>query len=381
MNTKPNILVFIDWFWPGYLAGGPVQSIVSLVNYLGNDVNFKIITTNVDLNSNEPYPGIESGKWVKSPLGCEVFYVDPKTLNQEVLKNIMDNTTFDKAYINSFFSKNFSIVPLQILNVHYKNKPIILAPRGMLGEGALALKKIKKKAFIIYSKLSGLHSQVIWHATSTQEEQEIKEVFNPKIIKVISNLPKKLNSNSIKIKGINTLNLCFISRISEKKNLIFALEVLANIKNVDITYNIYGPLEDPVYWKKCQVLIEQLPKNIVVNYKGSIEPNDIELVLSNEHILFLPTLNENFGHSIVESLLCGCPVIISDQTPWSDLEEHGAGYAIGLEYKQKFVDVIMSCTRMSQEEFSSMSKKAIRYISKKIDLELITNQYKTLFNE
>ena len=48
------------------LPGGPVQSITSLVNYLGNDINFNIVTTNCDLNSDRGYVGIEPNKWIKS---------------------------------------------------------------------------------------------------------------------------------------------------------------------------------------------------------------------------------------------------------------------------------------------------------------------------
>ena len=35
------------------------------------------------------------------------------------------------------------------------------------------------------------------------------------------------------------------------------------------------------------------------------------------HDLFVfPTLGENFGHVIYESLMCGTPVLVSDNTPW-----------------------------------------------------------------
>lgn len=315
-------------------------------------------------------------------MGCEIYYADPRSLNYKTLKKIIDETTFDLAYINSFFSKNFSIIPLQILNAHYKHKPFILAPRGMLGEGALAIKKFKKQAFILYSKITGLHSRVTWHATSAQEEQEIKNVFGiKKTIFVISNLPKKLNANFKKIKNTGSLNLCFISRISEKKNLVFALNILAQISDHQIRYNIYGPLEDKAYWEKCENIIKELPENIKAEYKGSIDPKDLENVLGGEHMMFLPTFNENFGHSIVESLLCGCPVIISDQTPWNDLEANDAGYAIALNNKQKYITAITACVKLNQEDFSNRSQKAINYIRKKIDLDLITQQYKTLFNE
>jgi glycosyltransferase involved in cell wall biosynthesis len=382
LNTKPDILIFIDWFWPGYLAGGPVQSILSIVSYLNEDFNFKILTTNRDLNCAAPYREVEANKWIRSGLNCDVYYAEPESLNRATLKSIIDSTHFDKVYINSFFSKKFSIIPLQILNKYYKEKPVIFAPRGMLGEGALAIKKFKKRAFILLAKMTGLHATVTWHATSAQEEEEIKHIIHPKNkIFIISNLPKKIKPDFTKEKKNNELNACFISRISEKKNLVFALELLGLIKEAGITYNIYGPIEDQAYWEKCMDAIKKLPPNVKAIYKGSIAPKDIERAFSAEHIMILPTLNENFGHSIVESLLCGCPVIISDQTPWNDLENHNAGYAISLDNKQKFTQAILAYAKMDQQKFSEASRLAVKYISNKIDLEQIVDQYKKLFND
>ncbi len=371
-------MVFIDWFWPGYLAGGPVQSIVSLVGYLGSEFNFKIVTTNRDLNSTKAYPGLKANEWVKSDLGCEVYYSsDP---NVGLIEKILKETDYDLVYINSFFSKYFSIVPLQVLKRMQQKRPVVLAPRGMLGEGALALKKWKKKVFIAYAKLTGLHKNVIWHATSLQEEREIRAVFpHTRRVFTISNLPKKLQVTTKPTKTKGELNLCFISRISEKKNLLFALRILANVKEGKITYNIFGPREDGEYWALCQEVIKTLPPHISVFYKGSIDPSDLEKQLSQHHMMFLPTMNENFGHSIVESLMCGCPVIISDQTPWLDLEAHHAGYAIPLARPDKFTEVLEKCLDMTQEEFSEWSLAANKYISERINLNQITDQYKQLF--
>ena len=95
----------------------------------------------------------------------------------------------------------------------------------------------------------------------------------------------------------------------------------------------------------------------------------------------MPTLNENYGHSIVESLLTGCPVIISDQTPWTDLQENNAGYSLPLNDRQKFIDAIAQAAEMNQAAFAKKSEAANNYICKKTDLNLVLTQYKTLFND
>lgn len=380
LNTKKNVLIFVDWFWPGYLAGGPIQSIVSIIQYLNQEFNFYVITSNADLDK-KPFSDILPNTWLDSPLGCKVFYSEPPTLSYKKISGILSEIEFDKIYINGLFSKNFSILPLLILKNNYPTIKPILAPRGMLGDGALLIKPFKKRLFFAFSKLIKLHKNVIWHATSKQEESEIKKTLSySATIITLPNLPKKISNSALRAKS-TTLHLCFISRVSFKKNLIFALEILNRITSIEILYSIYGPIEDKQYWNQCLDIIAKLPPNIKVEYKGTLKPNEIDNVYSESHALFLPTLNENFGHTIVESLLCGCPVIISDQTPWKDLSAHQAGYALNLNAPEAFVSAISHYANLNQADFIKASESAKQYITAKINISATVEHYKTLFHD
>ena len=63
LTDKPKILFFYDYFFPGYKAGGPVQSLTNLIGALQYDYSFSVITTAYDLLSNEPYPAINQNEW------------------------------------------------------------------------------------------------------------------------------------------------------------------------------------------------------------------------------------------------------------------------------------------------------------------------------
>ena len=45
---KPKVLIFIDWYKPGFKAGGPIQSVSNIVSQLGKDYEFYIITRDTD---------------------------------------------------------------------------------------------------------------------------------------------------------------------------------------------------------------------------------------------------------------------------------------------------------------------------------------------
>ncbi len=81
-----------------------------------------------------------------------------------------------------------------------------------------------------------------------------------------------------------------------------------------------------------------------------------------EHdLFFLPTLGENFGHVILEALCAGCPVLISDQTPWRGLEEKGVGWDLSLSKPEMFREVLQRCVDMNDEEYMKWSERAREY--------------------
>ena len=379
MNKK-TILVFVDWFWPGYLAGGPVQSITSLISYLGETYNFKVVTSNHDLNTANTYNGISSDLWTRSQLGCDVFYLSAGNTTVTQIRRLLVETRADCIYINSFFSLYFSVLPLFLLKLMHVNTPVIIAPRGMLGSGALAIKKYKKQLFMFLARLVGLHKNLIWHATSEQEGKEIElAVHSPRKTVIVQNLPKKLAPLRLCRKERGQLSLCFVSRITYKKNLIFVTDILSGLScNVD--FKIYGPIEDKDYWEKCITKLKNLPANVKYEYEGPINPNFISEVFAKSHVMVLPTHNENFGHAIIEALSCGCPVVISDQTPWNDLESYKAGFAIPLRDKERFVEALLHYCEMDQADFDICRQNATFYVKEKIDVNSIVSQYKTLFD-
>jgi len=286
---------------PSYKAGGPVKSVAALVFHLKEDFNFYIITGNKDLFSAEPHKGITSNEWNILVNGEQVFYFSDEHFSWKNLAALLKDTAYDCMYLNSFFSKRFTIYPLLLKKLNHINKPIIIAPRGMLSSGALHLKSKKKNAFIGLAKLFSLYKNLIWHATSVQEEGEIKSIFGAsETVYKISNLTlPPVESRTDYSKQVNEVRICCVARISKVKNILFALEVLKGINTGTIVFDLYGPAEEADYYKQCTDVAATLPKNITVSFKGDLQGNEVEYALKKYHLFFLPTLNENFGHAIV----------------------------------------------------------------------------------
>jgi len=381
LPTSKKILIFIDWFLPGYKAGGPIRSVANLTDHLSGEFEFFIVTRNSDYLENTPYPNIKANQWVKHSENINVYYFSKEQLNIKNIRNVVAELSFDSVYINGIYSFYFSLFPVYLLEKTAVK--VIVASRGMLSEHSFSSKNLKKKIFIFLANILGFYKNVIFHVTNKKEKKEVsKTIHKPKGFIIAPNLPSKIKESFKKkrVKKESVLKLLSIARISKEKNILYALQVLTDTNySGKIKFDIYGSVYQQDYWKKCLEIIKSLPANIAIKYKGEINNNIVLKTLQNYHFLFLPTLGENFGHSILESFSAACPVIISDQTPWRNLEEKKIGWDIALADTDKFVKTIQYCINMGQEEYNQLSSNAYEFAKSFASNPEIIEQSRKLF--
>jgi glycosyltransferase involved in cell wall biosynthesis len=382
MIKDKTILFFADWFEPGYKAGGPIRSVTNMVKKIGAYHNVYVVTSDTDFNEEESYADIESNKWIEKDWG-KIIYLDKESLNAERYTDIFKEVAPDFIHLNSFFSPKFSLLPLKLAK-HYEVQAI-LAPRGMLGGGSLAIKKLKKKLFLFLVKLKGIYKDVIWHASTELEAQEIRDVFGEKSrIKVALNLVHldvKSKERVLKERSNELFKFVYIARVSKIKNLYFALDRLSEMKfSKKIVFDIYGPIEEQDYWDSCKEKINEID-HVTITYKGELPHNEVSDTFMKYNCLFLPTQNENFGHVFLEAWSSGCQTLISDNTPWQDLIDKGVGASISLDDEKGFVDAIESLlfkfeNGESEESIETCLKFAQDIIDNKEHLNANLNLFK-----
>jgi glycosyltransferase involved in cell wall biosynthesis len=357
MHTRKKILVFSDWFLPGFKAGGPIRSLANLVHSL--DFDFWIVTRITDHHSTEPYEGIKRGTWTQHCANVQVCYVDQKDVTAHFVKKMLREHSFDYIYFNSLFSPIFTLLPLRTARAMGMAERCVLAPRGMLKPGALTIKSKKKKIFLFVSKLLGWFNNIRWHATNEQEKQEIKHHYGKSCnVFVAPNLASIIDYNdAIAQKTSGSLKLVSIARISAEKGIREAIQFLkcAEIKT-GVECAFFGTQQDAVYLNECKQLASQI-KGAHISFPGEIAPEEIPNALQNAHFLYLATWGENFGHAIAEALQYGKPVIISDRTPWRNLTKANAGWDLPLDEKS-FSEILRAAHSMNQAEYQVWSNGA-----------------------
>lgn len=370
--SRPIVLVFVRYYLPGFKAGGPIRSIDNLVGHLGDEFDFHIVTSDRDLGDVAAY--LRGTADVRRKVGkATVTYLSPNEQGFSGICRLLRTTPHDVVCLNSFFEPVFSAIPLLLRRFGLTpDTPYLIAPRGELSRGALGLKAWKKQLYLHAVRIGGLVRDVGWQASSAYEASEIVHALgvDPARIHVAPN-PSPLESEQFNVVSSShrdpgiPLKVLFLSRIAPKKNLHFALQTIARIQE-PVLFDIYGPVTDDVYWRRCQADIASLPSHVKVAYRGAVQPEQVREVMAGHDLFFLPTLGENFGHVIAEALSVGTPVLIADTTPWRDLEIAGVGWDLPLDGEQAFLHCIEHCVRLGAKEYEAWRASIRRFAAARL---------------
>ena len=390
--------------------------------------------------------GVPVNEWVNYSNNTQVWYSADNNI-LPVIKNEMAKQQDAVLYIVGIYDWVYNIKPLLFL----KGVKKIISVRGMLHPGALTQKSFKKKAFLFLMKMWGWQRKVVFHVTDEGEREFVirelgirKEelgirnwelgigdegsgIKNGEVM-VAGNFPNLFSVLQMPEKEVGKLKLVSVGLISPMKNYLLVLEALKAVGSWQLTvgsgailtfaendfnrltqqkaispvqddtlrqaqdnieYNIYGPVKDADYWEACKEVIKNMPANIVVKYHGAIAPMDVEKTLAESHVFILPSKSENYGHSIIEALSAGRPVITSNATPWNALKEAKAGINVelavgstrpsGSSGRGQLAEAIGFFVNMRGDELDEWSKGAVDYVNKAIDVEEIRKAYLKMF--
>ncbi len=382
--TKKNVLIFCDYYLPGFKAGGPIRSIQSICEALGDTFNIYLVTRDRDLGSRKSYINIEHGKWKKVGR-VNVFYIKEEMLSLKLIKEIIIEIQPTVIHLNSLLSIRYSLMPLICTRLFFGNHiKVLLSPRGELSDGALNLNKYKKRIYIFALKFFKLTKFVEWIASSQVEFNDVNYKLSVKQDKIhlIDNLPNisqwKIKLERTRPKEEHSLDIVFFSRIARMKNLHYVLILFREI-NFPVNFHIYGPVEDEAYYIECKKIIRELPSFVSIKFMGHLQAENVYEIIKEYDLFLLPTLGENFGQAIWEALASSVPVLISDNTPWKNLEHENIGCDVSLENHEQFLKYIKSIYQLTESEHQKMRSKcrdyALNYVENSDAIESLMHQY------
>lgn len=341
----------------------------------------KVLTTDRDLEATEPYAGVVPECWQPFE-GTEVaaLYTAAPALSARRILGYIRQVQPQYLYLNSMFSLYFTLFPLLFFRLGWIKTQVVLAPRGMLKASALQFKARKKQVFLRLFRWSGLPQRIRFHASDVQEQQDIVRVFGPGCeVQVIPSFPAPVQVLSQpKVKNA-VPRFVLLGRIHPIKNVHLAIAQFRECP-VPAELAIIGSNEDAAYWQQCAALLADLPAQLQVYYLGELPHPQVRALLPEYDFLLLPTQGENFGHAIFEAFAAGLPVIISDQTPWKDLQTQQIGWDLPLDQPAAFAEAIAQAARMSEAQYAQWSAQAQGFAQGFIKRAGLKAAYLQLFN-
>ncbi len=370
-SENRKIFICIPWFTPAFRGGGPIQSVFNLVERMQGLYDFFIFTADSDLDGS-PLQEITSNAWIPFNKTTRVFYSVKKQRTKILLKEIKSIMP-DKIFVIGVFDWAFNIFP-----VLFSPVPVIISARGMLHKAGLAYKPLKKKIFLSLFKFLRLNVKHSFHATDEYEAGEIRNAIgaNTRVF-VAGNFPRKLPFIQ-RPKQEGVLKMITIALVGPMKNHLVVIQSLKYVKT-NVAYHIYGPIKEPGYWEACLQEKDAIAPNASLVYHGELNPGKVPQTLAEADLFIMPSRTENFGHSIIEALLSGVPVITSSHVPWLQLEKEQAGINVEAE-PLKLADAIDRFARMDNSTFQRWKQGARSYAEAHIHIPELMNQYHLIFN-
>jgi glycosyltransferase involved in cell wall biosynthesis len=381
MIDKPHLLIFTDWYVPGYKAGGPIQSVYQLAQLLNSQFHIKIVTRNTDYNSSTPYENIESNVWTTVQEGVEVLYLSKEQITYKKIKEIVKVNKSNRLLINGLFSIYFSFLPAFFAMLFGVSKSYV-AVRGMLHASALSVKPIKKQLFLAFVRGLGLYKSKTMLASSEEEVSLIKRVLGPQTnVRLLPNLPITPSAFTPKVfkKNEDTLRLLFLGRISPEKNPITLVKALQSVSfTVNVTF--CGAFNEKQYADLFEKECKLLPNCVQMTHVQHCPHHEIEALFLNHDILVLPSLGENFGHAIFESFAYSTPVIIGNNTPWKGIKSEKAGVEIEPTNSQSLLEELQFFNQLSQAEYTEWQQGAYKKATQYFEINNFKETYTQVFS-
>ena len=229
---RPRVVVSCDQYLPGVHAGGPIRSIAALVATLDDEVDFRIVTRDRDLGAALPTrvsPGVVDGEPAHAVLYC------PSGEPAALRRGRAPLGRPDVVYLNSLFSPRFSLLPFLLRRSDGRGARFVVAPRGELHPGALSLRRGRSH------RSCGSRAGRGWSTACSGTRRRKRRQSTSEVASVrerTSSSPPSSRPRRARVvrsvrprKRPGHLEIAFLSRISEKKNLVGAIDHLRTFRD------------------------------------------------------------------------------------------------------------------------------------------------------
>ena len=356
-----KILHYVPVYAPSWQFGGPVLSVSQLCEglvFLGHKV--EVFTSNAGLENNpEIIPNLPTVRH-----GVTVTYfsnvvgvggISSLGMEEAVKERVKE---FDLVHITGIWQQT-SYAACQAAKAF--NIPYIVSLRGALCPYSWSQKTFKKALYYLWRERENVNNATAIHYTAQQEFEECRWLKLPGKPIIIPNgldtnfwQPDHSGAKQWREKqGFkdNEFLLLNIGRLHHKKGLDLLPLVLDKIRDFEWKMIFVGGDDDGT---KDKLIREFKVLNLLnrIHFLPKCEPQELCAIYSACNLFVLPSRHENFGNVVIESLACGCPVMISNKVGiHREIQEAKMGWTLErntIDWADKLRELLLSSS-FSQE--------------------------------
>lgn len=317
-----RVLHFLPAYAPAWQFGGPILSVSRLCEGLSQQgIDVRVITTNAGLPD---FPIHQLGT-PQNVNGVDVIYypVDHQgsTIRSRALVEALpDHMAWaDLLHLSSIWQPLG--VPVQQA-AHAAEVPVIQTLRGALGPYSWRRGWWKKGPYYMLKERPLLKRAAALHCTTMQEASEISWLGLSVPIHILPNplelsqlqWSQQLGQEWRQRLGISSTEplLLVAGRLHHKKGLDLLPKVFSGISQRPWHVVFVGNDEDGT-GRRLMHLLTGMGLGERCHWLQHLPANQLAGLYSAADLLLLPSRHENFGNVVVEALMCGCGVLISDR--------------------------------------------------------------------
>ena len=357
-------------FYPAIFYGGPISATWDLSKKL-SEKGIEVYVSTTNANGSKKLD-VECNKYLKKEENVFVKYYNEQITNKFSLSFLFgiwsDIKKSDIVYLQYLF--HYTVLFSLLFSVFQKKK-IVACPRGSFSLFTLNNKLPFIKLIWLNFLIKPMINKIVWQASSYLEERDILNKFPNADVEIINDgIDYDSFQNSILVSRNELLNKFTGITCNDVSNIFFSMGRLHKIKGFDVlidAFNLF--LEKDKYakliiaggddgiGKQLKDQIQKLNLSSSVFLIGAVNFEDKKLLLNNCDYFTLASEFESFGIVIAEALSCGKPVLLSNKTPWKDIQ-------------------INNCGILADNEKNSFNDAFSKIINVKYDSSLIRNYVK-----
>jgi len=380
-----KILHVVPSYIPAWRYGGPIHSVHGLCKALvaqGHEIH--VFTTNVDGPGDSDVP-LNTAVDIDA---VQVWYFPSKRLRRIYYSPPMMNALkarikeFDLVHLHSVF-----LWPTWAATrvARAANVPYVISPRGMLVKDLIRRKsRMLKSLWLAFIERQNIEHAAAIHVTSKAESDGLQK-FGYKLPKIylVSNgvdMPVQWSKDRVSEDVQKTIDegeyVLYLGRINWKKGLDRLLKVWGDVSDKRLI--IAGNDEEDYRVKLEAIVGEAGVSDRVYFIPRSVKGPDKEALFTNASLFVLPSYSENFGITVLEAMVRGVPVVVTEEVGAKDVvKASGGGVVVSADKLGEYINDLL----LDVDDRSRMGLQGKKWVVENLTWDKVASEMGQCYEE